>query len=141
MDRAEEIIQELVAIAGSLDENIPVELDRRYDLDEDQDLPIVIVRSGDEEAAPPSGAIQAVFDRRWVMSPEVHVFFKAPTSQQRAEVNRLWAEFRRRFSESRILELISSGSLPEVRRTLIAPADETDIAGFVVELGLTFDRA
>jgi hypothetical protein len=139
-DRAEEILQELLTIAAKIDPAIPAELDRRYDI-ADEDLPLIVVRSGDEEVAPAEGAPQVIWDRRWVMTPSIEIYIREPaTSKQRAEMSRLWAAFRAEFKASRMLQLISQGTLPEMKRTAIEPDESADIAGLSIELGLTFDR-
>lgn len=140
MDRAEEIMLELLAVAQGLDPAIPVELDRHLDIAE-EDLPLIIVRSGEEEAAPASGAPQIIFDRRWIMRPEVEIYIRQfDATTRRAELNQLWAAFRTGFKSSRILSLVAQGSLPEMRKTTVQPGESAETAGLLVELGLTFDR-
>lgn len=146
-DRAEEILDELVRLAGTLGktsapdaEKIPAHLDWRHDLAE-EDLPIAIVRSGDEEMSPAAGAGQEIADRRWTIRPEVEIYLRAAPSAQRAELSRLKAEFRRAFfRDSQIMDLIAYGSIPDVRISTVQPEGEIDICGLSIELGLTFER-
>ena len=138
MDRAEEITQELRAACESL--GMPVDIDRRLDIGK-EDLPLVVIRTGEEESAPVEGAPNLIWDRRWIMRPEIEIYIREPrTSEQRARLAGLWAQFRAAMSDSRILDLIADNSMPEMKRIQIQVDDAADVAGLLIELGLTFDR-
>lgn len=147
IDPADELLDELLIVAGSLKDQdgnpTPAHLNWRHDFEMDRgdDLPIAFVTAGGEEAAPAENAGQILCDRRWAMSAAVEVFLKVPTAQQRAELSRLKSEFRQAFyKDSRILELVAQGSVPTVRIDFVLPDDAPHLCGLEIEVGLTFDR-
>ena len=143
MDKADLIIDKLVEACAAIDPEIPVELDRRYDLSDDADsdeIPLIIITTGDEDMAPQASANQAIFDRRWVIRPVVNIVFEKPTSQQRAEISRLWAGFREQFKASGILDLLAHNTMPEMSKQVIRPEDDVHTVSLQIELGLTFER-
>jgi hypothetical protein len=137
MDRGDEILAELESIARKLD--LPFEIDRRYDVDE-KDLPLVVLRTGEEESAPADGAPPVLWDRRWVMRPDFEIYVRVAPSQQRAELARLWGELRSAVRDSRLLRLVATNTLPEMKRSTIASGERADISCLLVEFALTFDR-
>ena len=143
MSREDEIIDKLVEACLAIDPDFSVEVDRRYDLSDESDsddIPIIMIATGDLDIAPQGSANQAIYDRRFVMRPVINIVFEKPTSQQRAEISRLWEAFLDQFRESGILELLAHNTIPEMRREVIRPDDDVHMVSIQIELGLTFQR-
>lgn len=139
MDRAEQILLELVRVAETL--GLPVEIDRRFRISL-EDIPLIVVRTGEEELSPPESAKLPAWDRRWVMRPGVEIYLHDEDDRrQRAELSRLWLAFLAEFKKSRIVsEYIPRGYIPEIKRDFILPNDYSVVGGLSVDLGIVFER-
>ncbi len=138
MDRAEEILQALVAICQGL--GVPTELDRRASVDAG-DCPLFVVRTGVEELAPVGNERVENCGSQWTMAPQVELYFvSSDPATARAECVRLWSEFRAAFFASPILGMLAQGTLPEIERNMVSPSSNPQISGFFIDLNLTFRR-
>lgn len=137
-DKADEILNEIVSIAQSL--GMPVEIDRPYDIDESE-LPLVIVRSGDEETIDDGDMPQEAWDITWRMSPAIEVLVPADDPLAlRDELNTHWATLRGAVAGSSLLDLVRGGSRPAMRKEPLTIDERPGIAGFAVEITVEFER-
>lgn len=133
MDRSEQILQALAAACAAT--GYPVEIDREAPL-EDADAPLVIVRAGEETAAPIDSA---KWWSRWQMHPTVQVYVRAENAAAaRSAMNAAWSAILGAIRAGDVSRLISQRTAPEMEKAAIV----RDGGHYAQEmtLGLTFDR-
>lgn len=136
-DRADAIIDALKVVSEDL--GYPVEIDRVHEVS-DEDCPLVVVRTGDEEAADFEGRSNISWDRIWKMDPTIEVYLREPSSnKQRAVLSKSWTDFLAAFDGSQVFDLMTHGHPPEVRREIIRTQNPA-IVGVAIELGIYFQR-
>ncbi len=140
MDRAEEIIDELKIVCESL--GMPVEIDRRFDLDGDE-MPLAVIRTGDEESAWRDSDPSAVWFRRWLMRPSVEISIREPrTALQTAAANAIWMGFIAAFRDSKLNDkgLLATASKPTMLREVELPDEGVEFVRILITLELHFER-
>lgn len=133
MDRSELILQALAAACAAT--GYPVEIDREASL-EDADAPLVIVRSGEEIAAPIDNA---KWWSRWQMKPLVQVYVSAAdAAAARSDLNTAWSAILAGIRSGEVARLIAPRTPIEMEKASIA----RDSAHYAQEMtfGFTFDR-
>ena len=140
-DRAEDLLAILETVCASM--GVPVERDRVLPVQQNQ-APLVVLRTGEEFLDPPDNATKLTLGLRWTLQASVEHYVAATTpAANRAALNAAWAAFRQAFFASEIVHgnLLAHGTLPEdFGRTLTSPSSDPKIAGQVFQVSLTFNR-
>lgn len=142
-DRAEEIMTALVAVAETL--GLPVEIDRAYPVmtdpvgDGPDDMPLVVVRTGDEEMDEP---VAKAWGRRWIMRPSIIVFLQNRENPNalRGQASALWLQILEAVKASPIERLITRTTVPVMTKDLQPMAGRPDVLMMVVGFELRFER-
>lgn len=142
-DRSEEIMTALTAVANTL--GLPVEVDRAYPVmtdplgDGPSDMPLVVVRTGDEEMDQPEAK---AWDRRWIMRPTMVVFLQNRENPNalRGQANALWLQVLSAVKASPIPRLITRTSAPVMSKDLQPMAGRPDVLMMVIGFELRFER-
>lgn len=144
MDRAEEIMQELLSVCNQA--GLPVEIDRRYPVTADpqsegapDDMPMIVLRTGTEDPDEPNFK---AWDFRWTMSPYVIFFLqdRVDPDALRGQANALWLSFLAGLKSSRLTQLLTRNTAPVVSRDIQPMAGRPDVLMMVVSLTLSFER-
>ena len=137
-DAVEQAIQEVIAIAGSL--NLPVEVDFPYDPNSDE-LPVVLVDTGEQEVLEEDGMPVEGWATYWRADPSFQVLIERhdPLEVQ-TELAEKWTQVREAIKGSRLLELIRPGTKPELRKAPVVIGDKPGIAGFEVSFVFEIER-
>ncbi|OOY22492.1 hypothetical protein BMI91_19615 [Thioclava sediminum] len=137
-DKVDQIVDEVVRIAGVL--GLPVELDRPYDFDENE-LPLIIVRTGEEEVIEDDGYPLESWQDFWRVGPSIEVLVPEDDPWAlRSALNGHWAALRAEIMNSSLQDLIRDGTKPGLRKDMIEVSDRSGIAGISVELSLEIER-
>ena len=137
-DQVETAIAEILAIAGTL--NMPVEINYPYDPEVDE-LPLVLVETGEEEVVEDGGMPTAGWAVYWRISPSIEVLVdRQDPMTLHADLNEKWATLRAAIERSKLLELIREGSKPELRKLPIILQDKPGVAGFAVHFEMEIER-
>ena len=138
MDRAEEIVDELVSICEGL--GYTVELDRRLPVQENQ-TPLVVVRTGEEEMD--EGSNLLTYDHLWTIRPAIELYMSdSNPSNDRAALNQFWKDFRVAFKQSAIVQkpLIRENTKPDYARVLVSPSHNPKISGQIINCEFKIKR-
>lgn len=137
-DAVEEIISEILTIAGSL--GLPVEIDYPYPT-KDEEFPIVLVDTGDEEVVEADGMPVEGWAAYWRVNPEIKVMVRRDDPMElHADLTEKWGLVRAAIDQSRLLYLIREGSKPGLRKLPIIEEEKPGIAGFVVQFDFEVER-
>lgn len=137
-DPVKSIIAEVTRIAGTL--GLPVEIDRPYNLDE-KDLPLVVIRTGEEEVVEDDDFPAEGWAVLWKISPSIEVLVSQDDPWVvHDDLNQKWGTLRKEIMKSNVLDLIREGTKPGLRKDMIEIEDMPDIAGFSVTLSFEFER-
>jgi hypothetical protein len=142
-DRAEEIMTALVAIAETL--GLRLEVDRAYPVmtdptgDGPADMPMVVVRTGDEEMDSPEAK---AWGRRWIMRPSLVVFLqnKDNPNALRSQAQALWLQIFAAVNASPIPGLITRSTPPVFSKDLQPMPGRPDVLMLIVRFELKFER-
>lgn len=139
-DRAEELLTVLETVCASV--NATFERDRVLPVQQNQ-LPRVVLRTGQEMMNPPENARLETCSLRWTLQASVEHYVAASTpAENRAALNAAWAAFRTAFFASQIVKggLLANGTFPDLERSFDSPSSDPKIAGQVFLVSLTFIR-
>lgn len=140
-DRAEELLTVLETVCASI--GATFERDRVLPVQQNQ-LPRVVLRTGEEMMDPPENATRLNCSLRWTLQASVEHYVAAGTpAATRAALNEEWAAFRTAFFASEIVKgsLLANGTNPDLARSLTSPSSDPKIAGQVFQVSLTFNRS
>ena len=144
MDKADQILAEVERIARTLGPS--VEVDRGVDVHADRgsDLPLIVLRTGEEEVAPTEDMPFQKWDMRWVIRPSLEVYLKdRDPAELRTEHSRIWADFRAALRDSVLTtdrRMLVQSALPEIKRTVEPEEGRSDIVIMIIEMAFVFDR-
>lgn len=137
-DTVEAAIAEILIIAGSL--GLPVEINYPYDPDVD-DLPMVLVDTGEEEVVEEDGMPTDGWDVYWRISPTIEVLVdRADPMTLHADLTDKWRVLREAIQASSLLDLIREGTKPELSKLPVVMPEKPGVAGFAVSLVLEIER-
>lgn len=137
MSKSDQIMDALVAACETLD--LPVEIDRLYEVG-DNDCPRIVIQTGDEETAEIEGRDLLTWDRKWVMRPSVEFhLWEHDSTKQREALSKAWNDFLAAFKRSDVIPLMTRGSAPDLRREILGASNPARV-GFAVDLDIYFDR-
>ena len=138
MNKSDKIIDEIVQICNRL--NIDTELDRVLQI-QDDDLPKIVVRTGQEYLDPVDSATIKNFHLRWTIGISVEVYMIGDNPQViKTELNKIWNDFRTDFFQpgSIVLEYVAHGTFPELSRVVESPSSNPKISGQIFDISITF---
>lgn len=125
----EELMAKVIAVAETL--GLPVDIDRRFSLDEDE-LPRVTVWSG-EEASVAVGPYD-MWAEEADTAPVIDVLFKDDPKTLNAQVRQAWNTLRAAIRATPWDENTVQGYVPSYTKTFLELEDEPGISGFSVLL-------
>ncbi|MCG6111560.1 MAG: hypothetical protein MEQ74_05145 [Paracoccus sp.] len=139
-DRAEDLITALEAVCAVM--GVPVERDRVLPVQQNQ-APLVVVRTGEEFMDPPDNATMLHLGLRWTIDVSVeHYVATTSPAATRASLDAAWAAFRTAFFASPIVrgDMLANGTIPGLGRVPTSPSTSPNIGGQVFSLSFTFNR-
>lgn len=140
-DRAEELMDALETVCESM--GLTVERDRVLPIQQNQ-LPLVVLRTGEELLEPGEKATLLTCGVRWQLRASVEHYVAAGTpAAGRSALNAAWAAFRTAFFASPIVcgDMLANGTLPDLARSLDSPSSDPKVSGQVFEIALIFNRS
>ncbi|GAW37001.1 hypothetical protein RA2_04076 [Roseovarius sp. A-2] len=137
-DAADAVVNEVVSVAQSL--GLPVEIDRPYDFDEEE-LPLVVVHTQDEELIDEEGMPREAWDVTWRIAPVIEVWVRADDPLTiRSTLSGHWSTLRTAIRDSNILSLVRGGSRPGLVKKKEEIEGRPGLAGFSVEIECEIER-
>jgi len=139
-NRREGILARLAELLSGC--GVPIERNRMVDITPES-LPCIILRDGDEEAAPPGGAPPQRLLERWRMTPEIEAYVSLRNSPApNAELNALYEKILAQLAgDAALSAMLAQGTGIEGARYSPAYAEgRTDIAGFSLSIDLVYDK-
>ena len=123
---------------------LQVEVDRRLMVSQDDDFPLIVVRTGSLANAVPSGSGRArsqMWRMRWTARPVIEVYIDNHDSLAlRNEYERIFEAIMDAFEQGPILGMLTQDDPPDVEMEVIEPGEASDIGLMMITFGLTFDR-
>lgn len=142
MSKNIDIVNALAAAAATT--GIPVVIDRRLPVSQDDDFPLVVVRTGEMSNVPIGGSAaqqaQTRF-RRWNTRPSVEVYLDgSDDAALRAEYDRVWMQVLAGIDAGALPGLIAQDTIIDAQCSVIEPGSASDIGIVLMEFGFIFDR-
>lgn len=137
-DAVEEIISEVLAIAGTL--GLPVEIDYPFEPKENE-LPLVLIDTGDEEVVEEDGMPVEGWATYWRVNPEIKIMIQRDDPMEvHADLTAKWSTLRQAIYESRIPQLVRYGTKPALRKMPIIDEGKPGIAGLHIQFDMEVER-
>ena len=139
MDRAEEILTALQQIATTA--GYTVERDRVYPIS-GADMPLAVLRTGEEESVPLDNAPAHSWASRWEMRPTIEVWLHDvdPDALSAAGRSAFNAVREATVAHPTLLELLAHGQPPRMSVNFERIDDAPDVLAVEIGFELTFER-
>ena len=123
---------------------LPVEIDRRFMVSQNDNFPQIVVRTGSRVNATPAGSGRAraqLWRMRWAMRPVIEVYLdNNDATALRAEYERIFEEILDAYADGPIPAMLVEDEPIDIEMEVIEPGEVSDIGLMIISFSLTVDR-